>query len=462
MTQLKRKRAMESLIFLVEKRDGRVKARTCANGSTQHAYMERDDAASPTAMTESILITATINAKQKRDVMMADIPNAFVQTIVEEKNQVKGEHIIMKIRGPLVDMLLEIAPEVYEGYSTYKGKTKVLYIKMLKAIYGMLLSSLLYYKKFCKDIESIGFEVNPYDPCVANRIVNGKHHTVSWHVNDLKSSHVDNKVNDQFLQWLEKTFASDDSGHVKAIRGNRHDYLAMILDFSIPGILQVDMTPYVKSMIEEFPDKLSGKTKTPWNENLFKVDPNSKHLKTKQAKVFHTFVMKGMFLCKRGCQDVQPAIAFMVTRVTEPNKGDWKKLVKMMNYLKATKDDVPCMSADDTGTIKWHVDAAFAIHKDMKSHTGATMTLGSGTICSISTKQKVNTQSSTEAEMVGFDDVISKILWSKLLLKPKVLKLKPTLSIETIPALCDWRRMVKQALESVHITSISSSSILPT
>jgi hypothetical protein len=230
---------MESLIFLVEKRDGRVKARTCANGSTQRAYMERDDAASPTAMTESILITATIDAKQKRDVMTADIPNAFVQTDVDEKNQVKGERIIMKIRGPLVDMLLEIAPEVYEGYSTYEGKTKVLYVKMLKAIYGMLQSSLLYYKKFCKDIESIGFEVNPYDPCVAHRIVNGKQHTVSWHVDDLKSSHVDNKVNDQFLQWLEKAYASDDIGHVKAIRGNRHDYLAMILDFSIPGILTI-------------------------------------------------------------------------------------------------------------------------------------------------------------------------------------------------------------------------------
>ncbi len=62
-------------------------------------------------------------------------------------------------------------------------------------------------------------------------------------------------------------------------------------------------------MIEEFPEKLSGKTKTPWNENLFKVDPDSKHLETKQAKVFHTFVMKGMFLCKRGRQDIQPAVA---------------------------------------------------------------------------------------------------------------------------------------------------------
>ena len=276
--------------------------------------MERDDAASPTAMTESILITATIDAKQNRDVMTADIPNAFVQMDIDEKNQVKGERIIMKIRGPLVDMLLELAPEVYEDYWTYEGKAKVLYVKMHKAIYGMLQSSLLYYKKFCKDIESIGFEVNPYDPCVANRIVNNKQHTVCWHVDDLKSSHVDSKVNDEFLEWLEKTYASDDIGHVKAARGNRHDYLAMILDFSIPGVLQVDMTPYVNSMIEEFPAKLSGKTKTPWNENLFKVDPNAKQLDEERAKVFHTFVMKGVFLCKRGRQDIQPAVAFMANK----------------------------------------------------------------------------------------------------------------------------------------------------
>jgi hypothetical protein len=193
-------------------------------------------------------------------------------------------------------MLLEIAPKVYKGYSTYEGKMKVLYIKMLKAIYGMLQSSLLYYKKFCKDIESIGFEVNPYNPCVANHVANGKQHTVSWHINDLKSIHIDSKVNDQFLQWLKKTYASGDIGHVKAIRGNCHNYLAMILDFLIPEVLQVDITPYVKSMIEKFPDKLSAKAKMSWNENLFKVDPTSKHLKTEQAKVFHTFVIKGMFL----------------------------------------------------------------------------------------------------------------------------------------------------------------------
>ena len=97
-----------------------------------------------------------------------------------------------------------------------------------------------------------------------------------------------------------------------------------------------------------------------------------------------------------------------------PNHGDWAKLVKLMNFLKATENNVPCLYANDTQTIKWYVDAAFAVHSDYKSHTGATLTFGSGVLASVLTKQKVNLRSSTEAELVAVDDVIAKILWTKL------------------------------------------------
>ena len=137
---------MESLIFLTEKKDGRIKARTCTNGSTQQNYTNCDEAASPTAMTESHLITAVIDAKQGRDVMTADIPNAFVQTEIE--NKPNGERTIKKIRGQLVDMLTDISPEKYQDFIQEEGNQKVLYVKMKKALYGMLQSSLLYYRKF--------------------------------------------------------------------------------------------------------------------------------------------------------------------------------------------------------------------------------------------------------------------------------------------------------------------------
>ncbi|KAI2512474.1 Reverse transcriptase (RNA-dependent DNA polymerase) [Fragilaria crotonensis] len=424
LTEQERQRAMESLIFLVEKRDGTIKGRTCANGSTQREYMDREEAASPTAMTESIIITGVIDAKQCRDIMTADIPNAFVQTDIDKKEI--GERIIMKIRGPLVDMLLELSYETYAPYVVYEGSNKVLYVAMEKALYGMLQSSLLYYKKFRKDIESIGFVVNPYDPCVANRTVNGKQHTVTWHVDDLKSSHVDPKVNDEFLNWLKKKYASDEIGEVKAVRGHQHDYLAMVLDYSSPGVLKLDMTKYVKTMVEDFPLTLSG-TGASVDEQVVYRGSQVEEVGRRASEYFSYFCYERNVLCKRARQDVQPGIAFLSTRTSEPTEQDWAKLVKLMLFLKATQNDVTTMEADDSQTIKWYVDASFAVHRDYKSHTGATMTLGKGVLSSVSTKQKVMSRSSTEAELVGLDDVISKILWSKLFIVAQGYNVKTTI-----------------------------------
>jgi hypothetical protein len=76
-------------------------------------------------------------------------------------------------------MLVDINPEIYKDYVVYEGKNKVLYVRILKALYGMIQSALLFYKKFRKDLEGIGFKVNDYDPCVANRIVDGEQQTIT-------------------------------------------------------------------------------------------------------------------------------------------------------------------------------------------------------------------------------------------------------------------------------------------
>jgi hypothetical protein len=66
--------------------------------------------------------------------------------------------------------------------------------------------------------------------------------------------------------------------------------------------------------------------------------------------------------------------------------------------------------------ITWHLDAAFAVHRYFKSHTGAVMLLGKGRIQDVSTKQKSISCSSTEAELLSMGDIISKVLWTKILL----------------------------------------------
>eukprot|EP00957_Ditylum_brightwellii_P115572 8815139-Ditylum_brightwellii.AAC.1 len=123
--------------------------------------------------------------------------------------------------------------------------------------------------------------------------------------------------------------------------------------------------------------------------------------------------MKNMFPCKCGRQDVNPGVGFLSIQVKEATEQDWKKLLKMIGFLLYTIDDILSLEADDSQTLTCYINAAFAVHPDMKSHTGATFTLRKGVICSNSSKQEVNTRSSTEAELVAVDIKISTVIWMK-------------------------------------------------
>ena len=70
----------------------------------------------------------------------------------------------------------------------------------------MLVSAMLFYHKLTKALLSYGFDLNPYDAWVANKMVNSEQLTIFWQIDDLKYSHIDPKVNDEFLQWIEDTF----------------------------------------------------------------------------------------------------------------------------------------------------------------------------------------------------------------------------------------------------------------
>ena len=74
-------------------------------------------------------------------------------------------------------------------------------------------------------MEAYGFRINPYDPCVANRMVGGKHLTVFWHVDDLKISCVDANEVTKMIQWLESEY-----GEMHGSCGKTHDYLGMWLE----------------------------------------------------------------------------------------------------------------------------------------------------------------------------------------------------------------------------------------
>ena len=94
-----------------------------------------------------------------------------------------------------------------------------------------------------------------------------------------------------------------------------------------------------------------------------------------------------------------------------------KKLTRMIRYLCGTKDLVLTLQVNDDGIIRWWIDASYAVHDDMKGHTGAAMSLGKGGVYSGSWKQRPVARSSTESELVGVYDVLPQILWTKQFLE---------------------------------------------
>ena len=118
---------------------------------------------------------------------------------------------------------MEIAPDVYKSYATTDKKgVRQLLVQCQNALYGTMVASLLYYRKFTKSLTGIGFELNPYDPCVANKMIEGKQMTICFHVDDCKLSHRKPKVMDKMIAWLQQEYESifeDGSGQMTVSRG---------------------------------------------------------------------------------------------------------------------------------------------------------------------------------------------------------------------------------------------------
>ena len=201
-------------------------------------------------------------------------------------------------------------------------------------------------------------------------------------------------------------------------RGKTHEYLGMDVDLQQEGKVIISMKNYINNMLGELPKDMDGVSATPAAKHLFEVnEENPKYLDNEQKQIFHHNVAKLLFLSKRARPDIQTAVAFLCTRVQKPDLDDWKKSARVMKYLRGTAELELTLEAENMNVIKWWADGAFAVHNDFKSHTGGIMMIGKGAVYSTSTKQKINTKSSTEAELVAVDDVIGQVIWTKKFLE---------------------------------------------
>ena len=420
LTKEERADALKYLMYLKEKRDGRIKGRGCADGRKQRAYIPKAEASSPTATLMGIMLTCMIDAYEKRDVATVDIPGAFLQTKVPKDD--RDIHVVLD--GRMAELLAKISPEDYQKFvHQYRGQSHI-YCKLNVSLYGTLKAALLFWKKLSGYLKEQGFTVNPYDWCVANKIVNGKTCTIVWHVDDLKISHADSSVVDDVIESLRSEFGK--VGELTVNRGKVHEYLGMELDFSDENSFTVSMEKYFDEVLKDLPEDMDGTAVSPAAEHLFKTRDDVAKLDEERAALFHRVTAQLLFASQRARPDLRTAVSFLTKRVQSPDEDDYKKLARAIKYVRRTKFLRLKVEAHRLDKNHWFIDGAFAVHPDMKSHTGAYMTFGKGMVNGTSSAQKINTTSSTEAEVVAVHDNMPAILWTRYFMEAQGYPMKPS------------------------------------
>ena len=289
LTPEQQKEVLAYLMFLKHKHCGKIKERGCADSHKQRVYITKEESMAPTVSTEAVFLTAVIDVMEDRNVAVLDVPGAFMQAEID-----KLVHV--QFTGAMVNMLLQIDHEMYKDYVMIERGEWVMYMELLKALYGTLRAGHLFWQKLSKQLIDVwGFVPNKYDDCVVNKMINGHQMTVVWHVDDLKVSHMDAGEVEKFVQQMEETFGKDTPLTVSC--GQVHDYLGMTLDFRNKGEVCINMEHYIDMTLQDAPKEMEGISSMPAAPHLFKTNSKDPQLLgTEQKKIFVHPVMQGLYV----------------------------------------------------------------------------------------------------------------------------------------------------------------------
>jgi len=287
--------------------------------------------------------------------------------------------------------------DLYPEYEKYVGKDGVLYCKLLKALYGYVQASKLWYQKVSKFLESLGYVRGEVDPCVFRRVVGEKVYLLTLYVDDILLI-----AESLEIERVGKAFETEYRWITMAV-GNSHSYVGMRLTVE-RGCVILDMRYYLINLLQPY-DNLQVKA-VPGNRETFMVKNEMEKLDLKKRTLFHSTVAKLLYLSKRARPDIIAVVGFLCMRVKDPTLEDWEKLGKLLGYLKGTKDFVMRLKPNALFCVVMYVDASFSAHPDGKSHSGVVVKVGGTPVFFGSKKQKCVSKSPTEAELVALSDNI--------------------------------------------------------
>ena len=269
--------------------------------------------------------------------------------------------VILKIKGQFVDIMCQVNEE-YKKDVMFENGTKVLYLKVICAIYGCIRSALLWYNLYSSTLQKEGYVINPYDKCVANKSINGTMCTIVWYVDDNKVSHIDEKVVTDKINKISEYF-----GELTITRGNQFQFLGMDIEIDRKRkVVKLSMIDQIKEAIEMVGKEIKDNITCPAYRDLFEsYKGKSPVLSKEKSEKFHSIVAKLLFITKRTQPDIETAISYLTTRVSKSNEHDWFKMKRVLSFLKYTLNDKRIIGASSLHDLYTWIDAAYAVHDNM-------------------------------------------------------------------------------------------------
>lgn len=419
-----RKTMIRCSLFFKEKfgADGsflKLKARLVAGGDQQDVSGLMYTS-SPTVNTENLFTLLAIAAVERRHIGSVDIEGAYLECDME------GPPVFMVLPPAIATMVAKIDP----SYARFISTCGTMIVQLMKALYGCVQSSALWYRKLRGVLEKMGYVMNPDDECVFNREIANKQCTVNAFVDDLVVSHDDKAVEQGELVAIGSKF----SGH-KVQYGPVVAHLGMRITRSDNGDVSVDMESFTDHAVKAWEADVIARgsiltvSRYPADGELF-VSGDAEPLNDQDRANYHSAVARLIYLVKRTRPDIAVAVSYLSSRTSNPTIRDREKLDKLIGYLKGTVKWGVRFRHDGALEPRVYSDAAFLIHEDAVSRTGVLIMIAGGVVYSTSSKQKMVTKSSAESELVALCEGATQTIITRRFMAHQGYTLGPSVMLE--------------------------------
>ena len=391
----KRRHIIYSFMFLKDKYkpDGsfdKIKARMVGDGKHQNSKLYNMVSSSTVALS-SVMLMLNIASKYNAKVASYDVGGAFLHAKLEEDDP----DIYLKVTKDVANIWKDVDPSARD-FLDDKGEIT---LKLDRFIYGLKQSSYKFQQHLVKCLTALGYRRLESDECLFIKRVGDQFSIISTHVDDILQVATTQQLVDELHNHLKAQY-EDITYHP-----NADSYVGMTLTRSHDGsVFDISQTGLIDKVIDKFLTSEDRRQyKTPANDDIFEVDADDTNAPTVDRTEYLSLIMSLMYIGRLTRPDILLPVTYLATRSVRPTVDDMAKGKRIVSYLRRTRELTLRLHCE--GPLQLHIscDASYAVHADGKGHTGYTIHIGDtqSFVHARSGKQKLNSTSSTDAEILA-------------------------------------------------------------